>query len=249
MIAYSKPVGQNAHGGGNLVVGNRVGKRSPSPGMQSLLLVLKELRAATHRGRQDIVCDIIDRFPILALPYLRTFSYSVDQPSASYVWLGAAVLATRLLRQPPHRLVPRMGGDRRDRGEHVDAAAAAAATPVDVVGVVEFDTILPTSSKFTKNVMGKALQSGSRLVVRTALSFMVALFDRIDHVLEWSTSVTKHCVPEHSRLSEAREKLLKRVQSHVPDFSVVRSLVGKTYAPSSDKINEKIALRTGAMAK
>ena len=91
-------------------------------------------------------------------------------------------------------------------------------TPVDVVGVVEFDTIVPTSSKFTKNVMGKALQSGSRLVVRTALSFMVALFDRIDHVLEWSTSVTKHCVPEHSRLSEAREKLLKRVQSHVPDF-------------------------------
>ena len=72
----------------------------------------------------------------------------------------------------PHRMVSPPSTD--DRGTSTSTRMPLKYKVSDILQIMNFDTIFPTSIKFTKGILGKALQSKNILVARAAVGLLKA---------------------------------------------------------------------------
>jgi hypothetical protein len=201
--------------------------RKLSKSATTLLSVIRTLHATTNKVRQDLVCEILALYPSLIVPYSRAFPYDVENPSSTYQWLGATVLATRIQQMTQH---------------HHSIVSSPASSLLDV---------LPSSIKFTKAVLGKGLQSKSRLVTSTTMTYMNSMFDVVESTSDpLPSNNTKSTQNTNTNTNDKRQKQKKMyissetsknargagrntlavgLQKALPDFSVLRSLLTKKY--------------------
>ena len=193
-------------------------KTKLSKSAMTLLSVLRTLHATTDKTRQDLVCNILERYTTLIVPYARAFPYDVENPSSTYQWLGAVVLATRIQQMS------------------LNTSTTVIAT--------SFTDVVPSSNKFTKSVLGKGLQSKSRLVASTTMSYMETMFNTVEQSISHNKSIGAS-----KKRSKKNNAIAAGLQRTLPDFSVLRSLLTKKYATNATNATDGTSSTSSTVEK